>query len=261
LAATAANGSRGTSPRGAYNRRMGAVTAGQRLLQKILPRGVFEAIEAGTRGYLLECPCGNQRDLWEAGGVKYRGNEEKTLGHCPACGKRTWQKKRRKTYSERRRETEAGTGHRVFVSGHAWWATVMVWGSAAVVWMVPLFPAQRELGPTEYWILLLCTFVLGWGAPWFWLTTRYRISDTHLLVHSGCFSKSLELGRIAEVSRTRKGLGMSFAFDTKFLWVGYPMKTGGVLISPEDRSLFVLELAKVCPHLELQGNELVPRTK
>jgi hypothetical protein len=39
------------------------------------------------------------------------------------------------------------------------------------------------------------------------------------------------------------------------------MKTGGALISAEKRFLFVLELAKVCPHLELQGNELVARTR
>jgi hypothetical protein len=238
---------------------MAAARDEPRLLARMLPRGLRESLEAGTRGYLLECPCGSQRDLWEAGGVKYRGNLEKKLARCPACGRRTWHTARRKTYSERRREVEAGIGHRVFISGHAWWASVMVWGSAALVWTVPLFVLTEPFDPTQYGLKLVGCYILGWVTPWFWLTTRYRITDTHLLVYSGAFSKSLELRRITEVSRTRKGMGISFAFDTKILWVGYPTKTGGVLISPEERFLFVLELAKVCPHLELQGNELVRR--
>ena len=54
---------------------------------------------------------------------------------------------------------------------------------------------------------------------------------------------------------------MSFAFDTKLLWVGYPIKARGVLISPEQRLLFVLKLAKVCPHLEQRAGELIPRAE
>lgn len=38
-------------------------------LRAILPASWFEAVRAGTRQWLIECPCGHKRDLWDAGGT------------------------------------------------------------------------------------------------------------------------------------------------------------------------------------------------
>ena len=75
--------------------------AEHKFLKFILPTSVFNVFRNGTKRYLLECPCGHKRDLWDAGGVKGAGTEQVTLSKCPKCGKRTWQKKRKKTDAEK----------------------------------------------------------------------------------------------------------------------------------------------------------------
>ena len=74
----------------------------QKVLRFLLPRYIFEAIEEGTRTWILECPCGYMRDLWEAGGIKYKGTEQFTFAKCPECKKWSWHKKRKKTVEELR---------------------------------------------------------------------------------------------------------------------------------------------------------------
>ncbi|MCP3983112.1 MAG: hypothetical protein GY723_01910 [bacterium] len=236
---------------------MPAETAGQRFLERILSAGLFEALEAGTRTFMLECSCGNKRDLWEAGGVKAAGSEQRTLARCGVCSQRTWHRKRKKTETERRQEFESGVRGRVYLSSRAWWASILVWASAALVWALPVFLIADVPEPDWALGILVATFFAGWIGPWFWLTTRYRITETTLHVDSGFFHYELDLGRITEVSEQRKSLGMSFAFDTKFLWVGYPMTFGAVLISPQERELFLRELAERCQHLHRVGDELI----
>lgn len=75
----------------------------QRFLKCILPTKTFAAIEAGTKEWLAECPCGHKQDLWDAGCVRYKAaGEPRRLMHCLGCGKPTLQKIRRKTEAEKR---------------------------------------------------------------------------------------------------------------------------------------------------------------
>jgi DNA-directed RNA polymerase subunit RPC12/RpoP len=72
-------------------------------LKFILPAGAFEAVKAGTKQWLAECPCGHKRDVWDSGGVRYlAAGEPRRLARCPKCGKFTLCKIRRKTEVERR---------------------------------------------------------------------------------------------------------------------------------------------------------------
>ena len=76
--------------------------AEHRFLKFILPAKAFEAVKAGTKQWLAECPCGHKRDVWDSGGVRYKAaGEPRWLGYCPACGKATWRKIRRKTEAEK----------------------------------------------------------------------------------------------------------------------------------------------------------------
>jgi DNA-directed RNA polymerase subunit RPC12/RpoP len=69
----------------------------------ILPARAFAAVKAGTKQWLIECPCGHKQDYWDAGGVRYKGaGEPRRLGYCPSCGRNRMRKVRRKTESERR---------------------------------------------------------------------------------------------------------------------------------------------------------------
>ena len=75
--------------------------AEHKFLKFILPENWFAAVKAGTRQWLIECPCGFARDLWDAGGVRYKAvGEPRTYNPCSKCGKGTWQKIRKKSEAE-----------------------------------------------------------------------------------------------------------------------------------------------------------------
>lgn len=75
--------------------------AQHKLLKFVLPANAFAAVQAETKKWLMACPCGHKHDYWDAGGVRYKAQgEPRRLGYCPACGKNTLQKIRRKTEEE-----------------------------------------------------------------------------------------------------------------------------------------------------------------
>ena len=77
-------------------------SAVHRFLKFILPDKAFAAIKAGTKQWLVECPCGNKLDYWDMGGVRHMAaGEPKQLLHCLACGKTTWHKIRKKSAAEK----------------------------------------------------------------------------------------------------------------------------------------------------------------
>lgn len=75
--------------------------AEHKFLKFILPARAFAAVEAGTRLWLMECPCGYKQDLWDAGGVRYKAaGRSIELYKCTKCGKRKWHKVRKRTEDE-----------------------------------------------------------------------------------------------------------------------------------------------------------------
>ena len=78
------------------------MAAKHKFLKFVLTAKTFAAIRAETREWLIECKCGHKRDLWDAGGVRYRAaGEPREYYKCPRCGKRTWHKIRKKTDAEK----------------------------------------------------------------------------------------------------------------------------------------------------------------
>jgi hypothetical protein len=76
--------------------------AEHRFLKFILPAKAFAAVRTGSKKWLAECPCGHRRDVWDSGGVCYKAaGESRELGYCPACGKSTMHKIRKKTEAEK----------------------------------------------------------------------------------------------------------------------------------------------------------------
>lgn len=74
----------------------------QRILKFILPAKAFTAIKAGTKQWIVECPCGNKLDCWDSGGVRYMAvGEPRRLIRCRSCGKFTMHKIRKKTETEK----------------------------------------------------------------------------------------------------------------------------------------------------------------
>lgn len=77
------------------------MAAKHKFLKFILPGRAFAAIRTGTRLWMIECPCGHKRDLWDAGGIRYKAvGEPWSLCKCPECGKGTMHKIRKKTEAE-----------------------------------------------------------------------------------------------------------------------------------------------------------------
>jgi hypothetical protein len=237
---------------------LAAVTGAHRLLEAVLPRGLFDALEAGTRTFMFECPCGHRRDLWEAGGVKGGGREQRLLAICPTCSNREWHRKRKKTPDEYRESILNAGRDVVLLSAHAWWASLIAWGYAALFWTVPIFLIKLVPDPVQNLGVNIAAFAVGWLGPYFWATTRYRVGRTDLELCSGFFARTLELRQIERVSRTRQGVGVSFAFSGDTLWIGYPSRFGGYLVSPRDKELFLELLDLRCVHLEMREGELLP---
>lgn len=72
-----------------------------RFLKFILPEKWFNAIRADTKKWLMECRCVHKRDVWDSGGIRYKASGERSeLARCPACGKMTMHKMRKKTDAE-----------------------------------------------------------------------------------------------------------------------------------------------------------------
>ncbi len=62
----------------------------QDLITSLLPRKWAESIETESRAWMMQCPCGNEISIWDAGGIRYKaaGNPRR-LYRCPVCGERT----------------------------------------------------------------------------------------------------------------------------------------------------------------------------
>ena len=63
----------------------------QRLLRILLPSKVFANIEAESRAWKIECPCGFSCSIWDAGGIRYKAaGSPRRLRHCSQCGRTIW---------------------------------------------------------------------------------------------------------------------------------------------------------------------------
>lgn len=64
----------------------------QWLVLRALPQKWARRVEEETKAWIFRCPCGRERSLWEAGGLRFgaAGRAKKVLGRCPACRKFRW---------------------------------------------------------------------------------------------------------------------------------------------------------------------------
>ena len=66
----------------------------QRFFIAIFPRSWAESMEAHSRAWMVRCPCGYARSIWELGGIRWKaaGGNPRTYLRCPQCGQRSWHK-------------------------------------------------------------------------------------------------------------------------------------------------------------------------
>ncbi len=63
-----------------------------RLFGSLFSETRMRDMEAESRNWMVKCPCGFERSIWELGGVRYRARSrgKKMLGRCPQCGRIRW---------------------------------------------------------------------------------------------------------------------------------------------------------------------------
>ena len=67
------------------------MTSLQRLLTALLPKRWAQSIEAESRAWMMQCSCGHETSVWDAGGIRYKAaGRPRRLRRCAACGQRTW---------------------------------------------------------------------------------------------------------------------------------------------------------------------------
>lgn len=68
------------------------MTGLQKFLTSVLPKSWADNMRRESEQWKMCCPCGNQRSVWEAGGIRWGGSgNPKRLLKCPACQQMTWQ--------------------------------------------------------------------------------------------------------------------------------------------------------------------------
>jgi hypothetical protein len=63
----------------------------QKFFVAIFPASWARSMEASSRNWMMSCPCGFEKSVWEAGGIRWKasGTPRRYL-RCEACGESTW---------------------------------------------------------------------------------------------------------------------------------------------------------------------------
>lgn len=71
----------------------------QKLFGSLLSRENMAALEADSRDWMVQCPCGNAISIWELGGIRYKAKSrgKRSLIRCQKCGKWRWHRYYRKS--------------------------------------------------------------------------------------------------------------------------------------------------------------------
>ncbi len=70
-----------------------ALSTVQKLARWLLPKSWSDSIEAESRQWLAECPCGNSCSIWELGGIRWKAaGQPRKLIRCPRCRQLRWHK-------------------------------------------------------------------------------------------------------------------------------------------------------------------------
>ena len=74
----------------------------QKLFGSMLSKESMAAMEADSRDWMVQCPCGHEISVWDMGGIRYgaRSTGKRTLIRCQKCGKLKWHRFYRKSVEQ-----------------------------------------------------------------------------------------------------------------------------------------------------------------
>ena len=72
----------------------------QRFFKAIFPARWGASMEADSRLWMVQCPCGYEQSIWEMGGIRWKATgNPRTYRKCVHCGERHWHKIYKRTES------------------------------------------------------------------------------------------------------------------------------------------------------------------
>ena len=147
----------------------------------------------------------------------------------------------------------------IFYSKRDWWATLMIWGIAIVCWTTGIWLLISAILQEGKLLSGFIAILSGAGTVWFWISTRYKLTDHSLLLFSGPFFKRIMYADIRSVRNGSRERGWSFAFSMDCLQIDVADSRHGFRISPKMKRRFLSALNAHCTHLILNGEELIQK--
>jgi hypothetical protein len=136
----------------------------------------------------------------------------------------------------------------VFKSGKAIWAGVVIWGVVGLMIFNAVLVITDQSNDPFY---LIFTTLITALLLWVWFGTYYTIEDKQLKYRSGPIHGviAIECIRTITVSKT-SFVGLKPSLDSRGCVLAYN-KYDEIYLSPKDQSLFVQELVKINPAIEV----------
>lgn len=148
----------------------------------------------------------------------------------------------------------------VYESKRDSWLVVMLW-IAATVMLVVAWNLWEARAPFAFRLLLAVLFILmAVFMLWVLYGTRYTLTDSALIVQSGPFRWVIDFVAISEVFPTRNPIS-SPACSLDRLHIRYHSSPSGLMISPQDKMKFLLDLVARSPGLRMEGDKLLRDTR
>ncbi len=143
-----------------------------------------------------------------------------------------------------------------------WWLGLLVGAGMAAPLVIGICVVASNSGPPQSWVTLL-TPVLAWVAVGLVAyPTRYEISERELTIRSGLLRWKIPVCDIQGAQPTRNPLSApAWSLDRVRIDHEKGGKTGFALVSPQDKSAFMRDLAAVDEDLELQEDSVVRRSR
>jgi len=144
----------------------------------------------------------------------------------------------------------------VYPSKRDGWLGALLWVSVLgmVFAAVSFWQEPASLGVRLGFALLMGAS--GAFVIWVLYSTSYKLSGNELLIRSGPFRWTVPLDSIEEIHPTRNILS-SPACSLDRLRIRYRGSRYGVMISPENKSAFLQDLATFSPGLKVTGDRAV----
>src|ERR1700759_55740 len=144
----------------------------------------------------------------------------------------------------------------IYKSKKDWWLFGLVWGAVLAPLVLGLFNVlggNAQLG----WSLVRTGIMIGAAVLFTTYPLDYEITSGELIARSGFMRWRVPLGSIQEVSASRNPASAP-AWSLDRLRVEY-VKNGAarsLYISPQDKRVFMRDLADAAPGLELRGDRV-----